>query len=75
MSKNSQRKEIIEITGKVVETLPNANFKIKLENGHEIFGYASGKMRINLIKLLPGDKVLIELSPYDLSKGRITRRL
>lgn len=75
MSKNSQRKDIIEMTGKVVETLPNANFKIKLENGHEILGYASGKMKINLIKLLPGDRVLIELTPYDLSKGRITRRL
>lgn len=63
------------MTGKVSETLPNATFKIKLDNGHEIMGYASGRMKINLIKLLPGDKVLIELSPYDLSKGRITRRL
>ncbi len=71
----SKKKNIIETQGTVVENLPNATFKIKLENGHEVFGYASGKMKMYFIKLLPGDKVLIELTPYDLSKGRITRRL
>lgn len=71
----SKTKEIIEMKGKVTETLPNATFKVQLENGHEVLGHISGKMKMYLIKLLPGDSVLIELTPYDLSKGRITRRL
>ena len=60
--------------GEVVEALPNAQFRIKLENGHEILGLLSGKMRMYYIKILPGDKVTVELSPYDLSKGRIVYR-
>jgi translation initiation factor IF-1 len=60
--------------GEVVEALPNAQFRVKLENGHEILGLLSGKMRMYYIKILPGDKVTVELSPYDLSKGRIVYR-
>lgn len=64
----------IKIDGAVTETLPNATFKVKLDNGHEILAHISGKMRMHFIKILVGDKVSIELSPYDLSKGRITYR-
>jgi translation initiation factor IF-1 len=64
----------IKVDGVVTETLPNANFKVKLDNGHEILAHISGKMRMHFIKILVGDKVSIELSPYDLSKGRITYR-
>ena len=64
----------IKVDGIVTETLPNANFKVKLDNGHEIFAHISGKMRMHFIKILVGDKVSVELSPYDLSKGRITYR-
>jgi translation initiation factor IF-1 len=64
----------IEIDGEILETLPNATFKVKLENGHEVFAHISGKMRMFYIKILPGDKVKLELSPYDLTKGRITYR-
>ncbi len=64
----------IEQDGEVVEALPNAQFRIRLENGHEILGLLSGKMRMHFIKILPGDRVKIELSPYDLSKGRIVYR-
>ena len=64
----------IEIDGEILETLPNAMFKVKLENGHEVLAHISGKMRMNYIKILPGDKVKLELSPYDLTKGRITYR-
>jgi len=64
----------IKIDGVVTETLPNANFKVKLDNGHEILAHISGKMRMHFIKILVGDKVAIELSPYDLNKGRITYR-
>jgi translation initiation factor IF-1 len=64
----------IKIDGIVTETLPNANFKVKLDNGHEILAHISGKMRMHFIKILVGDKVAIELSPYDLNKGRITYR-
>lgn len=70
MSKQSA----IEQDGEVVEALPNAQFRVRLENGHEILGLLSGKMRMNFIKILPGDRVKIELSPYDLSKGRIVYR-
>ena len=65
---------VIEIQGMVKETLPNAMFKVELENGHEILAHVSGKIRMHYIKILPGDKVTIEMSPYDLSKGRITYR-
>ncbi len=64
----------IKVDGVISETLPNAMFKVKLENGHEILAHISGKMRMNFIKILVGDKVTVELSPYDLSKGRITYR-
>ena len=65
---------VLEVEGTVVETLPNANFKVELENGHQVLAHISGKLRTNFIKILPGDKVTLELSPYDLSKGRITWR-
>jgi translation initiation factor IF-1 len=65
---------VIEVEGIVTEALPNTMFKVKLENGHEILAHISGKLRMNYIKILPGDKVKIELSPYDLTKGRITWR-
>lgn len=64
----------IKVDGVVTETLPNANFKVKLDNGHEILAHISGKMRMHFIKILVGDRVAIELSPYDLNKGRITYR-
>ncbi len=64
----------IKVDGVVTETLPNATFKVKLDNGHEILAHISGKMRMHFIKILVGDKVAIELSPYDLNKGRITYR-
>ena len=68
------KEELIELEGKVVETLPNTNFKVELENGHQILAHISGKLRMNYIKILPGDKVKVELSPYDLNRGRITWR-
>ena len=66
--------DVIEIEGKVVEKLPNAMFKVELENGHIVLAHISGKLRMNFIKILPGDKVTLEMSPYDLSKGRIVWR-
>lgn len=66
--------DVIEVEGKVIEKLPNAMFRVALENGHEVLAHISGKLRMNFIKILPGDKVTIELSPYDLTKGRITWR-
>ncbi|MGL4368925.1 MAG: translation initiation factor IF-1 [Spirochaetota bacterium] len=68
------KEEPIEVEGVVDETLPNAMFKVKLENGHMVLAHISGKMRMHYIRILPGDKVTIELSPYDLSRGRITYR-
>ena len=68
-------KNFIEMLGEVLELLPASTFKIRLENGHEVLGHLSGKMRMNKIRLLPGDKVKIEISPYDLTKGRVTYRL
>lgn len=68
------KEEVLELEGTVVETLPNANFKVELENGHQILAHISGKLRMNFIKILPGDKVKIEMSPYDLTRGRITWR-
>ena len=68
------KKESIEVEGKVIESLPNTMFRVELANGHKVLAHISGKMRIHYIKILPGDKVLVELSPYDLSRGRITYR-
>ncbi|HOJ50018.1 MAG TPA: translation initiation factor IF-1 [Spirochaetota bacterium] len=67
-------KDVIEAKGEIIEALPNAMFKVKLENGHHILAHISGKMRMHFIKIFPGDKVLLELSPYDLTKGRIVYR-
>jgi translation initiation factor IF-1 len=69
------KEDLIETEGKVVETLPNAVFRVELENGHIVTAHVSGKMRMNFIRILPGDKVKLELSPYDLAKGRITFRV
>ena len=68
------KEETIQLQGEIIETLPNATFKVKLENGHIVLGYVSGKMRMNYIRILPGDKVTVDMTPYDLSKGRITFR-
>jgi translation initiation factor IF-1 len=68
------KKEAIEVEGTVVESLPNAVFRVELANGHLVLAHASGKMRVHFIKIVRGDKVLVELSPYDLSRGRITYR-
>ena len=68
------KEDVIEVEGTVVEALPNTNFKVELENGHQILAHISGKLRMNYIKILPGDKVKVELSPYDLSRGRIIWR-
>lgn len=68
------KEEPIEVQGVVVETLPNAMFRVKLENGHTVLAHISGKMRMHYIRILPGDKVTVELSPYDLSRGRVTYR-
>ncbi|MFQ5737912.1 MAG: translation initiation factor IF-1 [Acidobacteriota bacterium] len=68
------KEEPIEVMGKVVETLPNAMFRVELENGHRVLAYISGKMRKYFIRILPGDKIKVELSPYDLTRGRIVYR-
>ena len=68
------KEEAIEVEGTVVEPLPNAMFRVELDNGHKILAHISGKMRMNFIKILPGDKVTVEISPYDLTRGRITYR-
>ena len=68
------KKDAIEVEGKVVELLPNTMFRIELENGHRILAHISGKMRLHVIRILPGDRVMVEMSPYDLTKGRITYR-
>ena len=70
----SKKDDVIETSGVVVEALPNAQFKVTLDNQHTILAHLSGKMRMNYIRILPGDKVTVELSPYDLTKGRITYR-
>ncbi len=79
MSKDNNKtidsKDFINIEGEVLELMPAASFKVLLENGHEILAHLSGKMRMNRIRLLPGDKVKVQISPYDLTKGRITYRL
>jgi len=69
------KEELIETEGKILEALPNAMFKVELENGHVVLAHVSGKMRMNFIRIIPGDKVKLELSPYDLSRGRITFRV
>ncbi len=66
--------DVIEMEGKVLESLPSAMFKVELTNGHQILAHVSGKIRVNFIRILPGDRVTVELSPYDLTKGRITYR-
>ena len=71
MAKN---KEVIELSGKIVETLPGTQFKVELENGHQIIAHVAGRMRKHYIRLVPGDTVKVELTPYDLTKGRITYR-
>ena len=68
------KQDVIEIEGEVIDTLPNAQFKVKLENNHEILAHVSGKIRMHYIRILPGDKVTVEISPYDLTRGRITFR-
>lgn len=70
----SDTKEVIEVEGTVRETLPNAMFRVELENGHLVLAHISGKMRMHYIKILPGDRVTLEMTPYDLTKGRITYR-
>ncbi len=71
----SQDKELVKLEGVVEEVLPSTTFRVRLENGHLILAHISGRMRVNYIRLLPGDRVLVEMSPYDLTKGRITHRL
>ena len=68
------KEETIQMQGEIVETLPNAMFRVKLENGHVVLGHISGKMRMHYIRILPDDRVVVELSPYDLSRGRIVYR-
>ena len=68
------KEETIQMQGEIVETLPNATFRVKLENGHIVLGHISGKMRMHYIRILPGDRVQVELTPYDLTRGRITYR-
>ena len=68
-------KDVIEFVGTIIESMPNAMFKVQLENGHEVLSHVSGKLRMNYIRIVPGDKVKLEMSPYDLSKGRITWRV
>ncbi|MEI8344253.1 MAG: translation initiation factor IF-1 [Candidatus Moraniibacteriota bacterium] len=74
MSANND-KELIKIEGVIVETLPSTTFKVKLDNGHEVLAHISGRMRVHYIRLLPGDRVLMEMSPYDLTKGRVVQRM
>ena len=71
----AQTKDTIKVEGTVMETLPSTTFRVKLDNDHEVLAHISGKMRVNYIRLLPGDRVTVEMSPYDLTKGRITHRL
>ena len=68
------KEDVLEVEGKILEALPNAQFKVELSNGHQILAHISGKLRMNYIRILPGDKVTVEMSPYDLTKGRITWR-
>ena len=70
----ANKDEVIEVRGTVIEPLPNAMFRVELENGHKLLAHVSGKMRMHFIRILPGDKVLVEISPYDLTRGRIVYR-
>ena len=70
----SKKKDVVEVEGTVVEPLPNAMFRVELDNGLKVLAHVSGKIRMNFIRILPGDRVLVELSPYDLTRGRITYR-
>jgi len=72
--RDMSKEDVIQMQGEILENLPNATFRVKLENGHMVLGHISGKMRMNYIKILPGDKVTVELTPYDLSKARIVFR-
>lgn len=74
MTGKKKKEDVIRIDGVVKETLPNAMFRVEIEGGHEVLGHVSGKMRMNYIRILPGDRVALELSPYDLSRGRIILR-
>ena len=74
MTTNKQKEDVIRVDGIVKETFPNAMFRVELEGGHVVLGHVSGKMRMNYIRILPGDRVALELSPYDLSRGRIVLR-
>lgn len=73
-NKNMAKKDAIRLTAKVIDALPNAMFKVELENGHQILAHVSGKMRMHFIRILPGDQVTVEMSPYDLNRGRIVLR-
>lgn len=75
LPKYMAKEELIETEGKIIEALPNAMFRVELDNGHVVLAHVSGKMRMNFIRILPGDKVKLELSPYDLTRGRITFRV
>lgn len=75
LGKSGKNKNVIELEGKVLENLPNAVFRVQLDSGQMVLGHLSGKMRVNMIRVLPGDRVVIEMTPYDLSRGRIVRRL
>ncbi len=70
----AKKKDVIEVEGKITESLPDAMFRVELESGHAVLAHISGKIRLNFIRILPGDRVLVELSPYDLTRGRITYR-
>ncbi len=71
----TKKKDTITVEGTVMETLPSTTFRVELDNGHEVLAHISGRMRVHYIRLLPGDRVVVDMSPYDLSKGRITKRL
>lgn len=74
MKRMAEKDEVIQVKGKVTEPLPNAMFRVELDNGHRLLAHVSGKMRMHFIRILPGDKVLVEISPYDLTRGRIVYR-
>lgn len=74
-TKMSNNKELVKLEGEILENLPSTTFRVRLDNGHEILAHISGRMRVNYIRIIPGDRVLVEMSPYDLTKGRITQRL
>jgi translation initiation factor IF-1 len=75
LGKSTPQKNIIELEGKVIETLPNAVFRVQIESGQMILAHIAGKLRVNKIRILPGDRVIVEVTPYDLTRGRVTRRL